>query len=192
MQWKLLGIINVDFDAAGQLLIKCTAFVKYFRKNGNTTKKCIGTFIDFKNAYDSVRREILYNILIDFGIPMVLVGLIKICLPETYSKVRVGKNLSDTFPIRNGLKQGDTLSPLHFTYALGYAIRRVQVNQNDLKLYSTHQLLIYAVDVNKLRGSVHTIKENAETLELASKKIGLEVNIDKSKYMVISRDQNAG
>jgi hypothetical protein len=63
-------------------------------------------------AYDSVRREVLYNILIEFGIPMKLVRLIKMCLNEIYSKVRIGKHLSDSFPIQNGLKQGDALSPL--------------------------------------------------------------------------------
>ena len=71
-------------------------------------------FTDLKKAYDSVRREVLYNILIEFGIPMQQVGLIKICLNETYSRVWVGKNLSDMFPIRNDLKQeGDPLSPLY-------------------------------------------------------------------------------
>jgi hypothetical protein len=49
----------------------------------------------------------LYNILIQFGVPMKLVRLIKMCLNETYSKVRIGKHLSDNFPIQNGLKQGD-------------------------------------------------------------------------------------
>ena len=63
-------------------------------------------FIDFKKAYDSVRREVLYNILIEYGIPKKLVRLLKMCSTETYSRVRVGKNLSDMFPIRNGLKQG--------------------------------------------------------------------------------------
>ena len=66
-------------------------------------------FIDIKKAYDSVRREVLYNILIEFGIPKKLVRLTKMCLTETYSRVRVGKNLSDMFPVRNGLKQGDVL-----------------------------------------------------------------------------------
>jgi len=96
------------------------------------------------------------------------------------------------FPIRNGLKQGDTLSPLLFNFALEYAIRGVQVNQDGLKLNGTHQLLVYADYVNILGGSVHTIKKNAVTLIVASKVIGLEVNADKTKYLVMSRDQNAG
>ena len=70
--------------------------------------------IDFKKAYDSVRREVLYNILIKSGIPKKLVRLVKMCSTEIYNRVRVGKNLSDRFPIRNGLKQGDALSPLLF------------------------------------------------------------------------------
>jgi uncharacterized membrane protein len=61
-------------------------------------------FIGFEKAYDSIRREILYNILIEFGVSMKLVRLIKICLNETSSRVRVGKHLSGRFPIRNGLK----------------------------------------------------------------------------------------
>ena len=85
-------------------------------------------FIDFKKAYVSVRREVLYNILMEFWIPKKLIRLIKMCLTETYSRVRVGKNLSDMFPIRNGLKNGDALLPLLFNFALQYAIRRVQVN----------------------------------------------------------------
>ena len=134
----------------------------------------------------------MYSILIEFGIPRKLVKLVKLCLTERHSSVRVGKNLSDMFPIRNGLKQGDAQSPLLFNFNLEYAIRRVQVNQDGFKFNGTHQLLVYADDVNILGGSVDTIKENAEAMIVASKENGLEVNADKTNYTVISRDQNAG
>jgi len=113
-------------------------------------------------------------------------------LTERYSRVRVGKNVSDRFPIKKVLKQGDALSPMLFNFALDYAIRRVQVNRDDLKLNGTHQLLAYADDINILAGRMHTLKENAEALVAATREIGLEVSADKTKYPVMSRDQNAG
>ena len=97
-------------DATGQLLIIYSAFVKYLRKKWEYNEAVHQLFIEFKKAYDSVRREVLYNILIELGIPMKLVRLIKMCLIETYSRVRVGKNLSDLFPIRNGLIQGCSIA----------------------------------------------------------------------------------
>jgi len=91
-----------------------------------------------------------------------------------------------------GLKQGDAVLPLPFNFAFLYAIRRVQVYQDGLKLNGTHQLMVYADDVNILGGSTHTINEKAEALLVASKETGLEVNADNTKYMVMSRDKNTG
>ena len=108
------------------------------------------------------------------------------------TRVWVGKNLCDMFPIRNGLKQGDALFSLHYNFALEYAIRRVQVNQDNLKLNCKHQLLVYTDNVNILDRSINAIKANAQALVAASKEIELEVKADKTKYMVMFRDQNAG
>jgi hypothetical protein len=78
-----------------------------------------------------------------------------------------------------------------FSFALKYAIRCVQVNQDGLKLNGTHHLLVDAVDVNILEGSIHTMKEKVEALVVASKETGLEVNAYKTMYMGMSRDRHA-
>jgi hypothetical protein len=87
-------------------------------------------------------------------------------------------HLFDSFPIQDGLKQGNALSPLLFNFALEYAIRKVQEHQVGVKFNGTHQLLAYADDVNLLGDNIDTIKKNTETLVDPIREVDLEINIE--------------
>jgi hypothetical protein len=113
------------------------------------------------------------------------------CLNETYSNVHIGKLLSETFPIQNGLKQGNVLWPLLINSGLEYSIRKFQENVVGLELNGMHQLLVYADD-NSLGCGLNTIKENSQTLLEASMNISLEINVEETKYMIMFRYPNPG
>jgi hypothetical protein len=129
MQMKLFGITNVDFYVTGRLIniLYPSDTGEKWEYNGTVHQ----LFIDFKKAYDSVRREVLYNILIEFGIPRKLVGLIKMCLNETYSRVRIGKNRYDKFTVQNGLKQGDAYHHCFSTLLWNMLSGRSKRNRKD-------------------------------------------------------------
>jgi hypothetical protein len=180
--------VNKQRQSTDQIFCICQILEKTWEYNETVHQ----LFIDFKKAYDSGRREVLYNILIEFGVPMKLVRLVKMCLNETYRKVCIGKHFPDSFLIQNGLEQGDALSPLLFNIALEYAIRKLQENQARLKFKGTHELLALADDMNLLGDNIDTIKKNIETLTDASKEDGLEIYVEKTKYILLSCKQNVG
>jgi hypothetical protein len=99
------------------------------------------------------------NVLTEGGVQIKLVRLVKICLNENYTKVHIGKRRSETFPIQNGLKQGDELPLLHFNFALEHSIRKVQENQMGMKFNGIYQLLVYADNVNLLVHNINTLKK---------------------------------
>jgi hypothetical protein len=150
-------------------------------------------FIDFKNAYDSVWRKVLYNILIKLGIPRKIDGQIKMCVNETYFRVHIGKNLTSfLFRYSEWPETRKCVVIMFFIVALEYAIRRVQEKQERIKLIGMPQLLGCADDVNVVGENIYTIQKKHRALLYTSDEVGLEVNPDKTKYMLMSRCKKAG
>ena len=123
----------------------------------------------------------MYNILIEFSIPINLAKLIKMCLNETYCRVWVSSHLSDV-SCQNVLNEGAALLPMLFNFAVEYAFQRVQVNQDGLRLNGTHQLLVYVDDVNTMGENIHTTKKIKEALLVGSRETSRELNTEKIAY----------
>jgi hypothetical protein len=115
MQRKFWGIIIVDYEVTIQLLTILSAFVKKLRKKLEQIKAIPQLFLYLKKDYQSARKEMLYNILIQLGTPMKLVGLIEMCLNETH-RVPLGKHLTDTVPVKKGLKNEMTCCDFFSTF----------------------------------------------------------------------------
>jgi hypothetical protein len=80
---------------------------------------------------------------------------------------------------------------LLFNFALEYVVRKVQENQMGLKLNATHQLLAYADDVNVMEDNIDTMRKNSELLIYASREVPLDINIERTKYVLLSHHQHA-
>jgi hypothetical protein len=104
MQRKLLGIISVDFDINTSTADHIFCICQHLKKL-EYNEALHQLFVDFKKFHDSGRTEVLYHIL-ECGIPLKLVTLMKLCLNETYSRVWVGKHMSHTFPINTFTAEG--------------------------------------------------------------------------------------
>lgn len=177
-----------------------------FRKNRSTTdhlfsirqilEKCyefnITThhmFIDFKTAYDKVKREKLWYALNYFGVPAKLISLTKLTLSGVKCKVRIGSNLSDPFETKDGLRQGDGLAQLLFNFILEYAMRNARIEMNGTIYNKSCQILAYADDIDLITRTENSLKENFVAIEQASKNVGLTINEHKTKYLVATRNQ---
>jgi hypothetical protein len=145
---------------------------------------------EYNETVHQLGGAVLYHILIEFGAPMELLRLIKMCLNETYSIVRTGKHLFDTFPVQNSFKLRRCFMAIFVNFALEYAVSKVQEIQMGLKLSGTHQLLGHTDAADLLRDNINTTK-NTEALIDASKDVGLEENTEKIKYILMFRNQSA-
>lgn len=142
-------------------------------------------FIDFKRAYDTINRTKLINVIRKLKIPEKLVRLIKMTLQNTSNRVKCNGRTSDSFEVRQGLRQGDPLSTSLFDLALESIIRDSGINRKGILFNRSHQCLAYADDVVLIARSRKELEDITLKLMTAAGNMGLYINIDKTKYMEI-------
>lgn len=145
-------------------------------------------YIDFKQAYDSVRRKDLYSAMKELGIPHKLIRLVQMTLRQTDCKVKIEGEISKGFEVNQGLRQGDVLSTLLFNIALEKVMRRVDESNPGGTLFNRiTQNLAYADDIVLLSRRKQELEENLVKLETAGEEMGLKINQSKTKYMLSTR-----
>lgn len=144
-------------------------------------------FVDFQQAYDSVDRLVLYNIMSEFGIPYKLVQITKATMNGSKGKVLIQHTISEPFDIKTGLRQGDCLSTLLFNLALEKVARALSVNWKGTILNTSKQICAFADDVDLLGRSVLAVKESFVEMEEEASNIGLKISENKTKYLALDR-----
>jgi hypothetical protein len=149
----------------------------------NVEVQCL--FIDFMAAYDTIRRNEVYKAMAELGIPLKLIRLVKATMTGTASQICVQATLSEPFEIHSGVRQGDALASLFFNVALEKAIKDSGIQIGWHIFQKSVQLLAYADDTVLLGKTRSRPEETLLDLETAAGRIGLKINQDKTKYMVI-------
>ena len=140
---------------------------------------CIG-FIDFKKAFDSIHHETLWKILRHYGLPQKIVGLISVLMDSTQT---------DYFPVKSGVRQGCILSPILFNITLDYIMRQTTQNVRhgiQWTMFSQLEDLDYADDIALLSTNARHMQQKANVLNENAKKVGLHINMKKTKVMYLN------
>ena len=148
-------------------------------------------FIDFKQAYDSIKRDSLFTTMRSFGIPSKLNRLCWLTLANTVSVVKIGNETSEQFTTKQGFRQGDALSCDFFNLCLEKIIRDSDpYRERGCIYYKSCQLLGYADDIDIAGRTQAEVSQNFQEIEKAAEVMGLKVNASKTKYMLATRNEN--
>ena len=143
-------------------------------------------FIDFKAAYDTINREELWLILVELGLPNKLIRMIRATMSGVMCCIKIQGSFSDFFESKGGLRQGDALSTTLFNLALEGIMRRSGINGGGTIFNKLIQLLGYADDIDIVGRNIRSIKDAYLKLEAEANKIGLYVNEEKTKFLMVS------
>ena len=146
-------------------------------------------FIDFKAAYDSIDREGLWSIMAESHFPHKLIRLLKATLAKVMCCVKVQGTTSGMFECKIGLRQGDELSTKLFNIALEGVFRRAKLELNGTIFTKSIQLLGFADDVDIVGRNIRSITDAYSRMEREANKIGLRVNEDKTKFLMVAASE---
>ncbi|KAI5717474.1 hypothetical protein M8J77_006391 [Diaphorina citri] len=149
-------------------------------------KETVILFVDFKKAYDCLIRRKIFDALLVLGIPKKLTQMVKACMQQTYNQVRVQSSESDVFETVSGVKQGDGLSPIIFNLALHHGLRKLSTKET-LGI-TNFQILAYADDIAIMGVDKEDIERCLVELEEGTSELGLEINREKTQYMIITTE----
>lgn len=141
-------------------------------------------FIDFKQAFDSLRRNQLMKALQKLGIPGKLRRLIQMTMTNTRMRVKTTKGVTEEFEINKGVRQGDSLSTTLFNLALDYVVKKI--NKGTLRTREG-QIIAYADDIVIISKNRKTTEEMVAEIIREGEKMGLKINTEKTKMMRLDR-----
>ena len=140
-------------------------------------------FIDFKAAYDNIKRSELLNIMKELGFKNKLIRLVATTLNGSNCRIKLRGDKSNPLDIRKGLKQGDALSTLLFNVALEGTMRRASIHTSRTLATGLMQILGFADDLDIVGRTHNEVVETYIKLKQEAEKVGLVTNVNKTKYM---------
>lgn len=145
-------------------------------------------FIDFEKAFDSLNHDALWRILKSRGVPTKIISILQELYTDANCSVLHNGEKSESFTIHRGVKQGCVISPLLFNIALDYILAKVDQNRDGLRWTLTSHLsdLDYADDICLMSHTFEGVSRQLTTLAREASKIGLRINIAKTKEMRIN------
>ncbi|PNF28690.1 hypothetical protein B7P43_G07879, partial [Cryptotermes secundus] len=141
-------------------------------------------FIDFRSAYDSTERGSLFLAMEEMHIPRKLITLVRAAMRKTQCQIKIQNMLSSPIITRNGVQQGDSLACLLFNIALEKVVRDAGINTRGIIFYKSVQILAFADDIDIIGRTQKSMKEAFLNLERAAKEMNLQINQNKTKYML--------
>ena len=149
-------------------------------------------FIDFKHAYDSIKKGKLYEILREFKVPEKLIRLVEMTQRGNKCNVAIDGVITNSFNVGRGLRQGDPLSPLLFNVVLEWIMRKGNINTKGLLCRKKHQVLAYADDIAIMTRTRQELERVFLSLVEVAGETGLKVNEEKTKYMIVGKGLQRG